>query len=127
MTVTVDNVAPVAEAGDDQAADEGTAVTFTGTVTDAGALDTHTAAWDFGDGNTANTLNATNTYADNGEYTATLTVTDDDGDTGTDTLTVTVSNVAPTVDAGADQTVETTLNVNGTYTDPGTGDTHTAT
>ena len=35
-----------------------------------------TYLWDFGDGNTADTMNATHQYANSGKYTVTLTVTD---------------------------------------------------
>jgi PKD repeat protein len=56
----------------------------------------------------------------------TLTVTDDDGGVGVDALTVTVNNVAPSVDAGPDQTADEgdTVSFSGSFTDPG-ADTHT--
>ncbi|MBF8266567.1 MAG: hypothetical protein HW388_75 [Dehalococcoidia bacterium] len=54
---------------------------------------------------TGKTFNLSHVYADNGTYTVTVTVTDDDGGSGFDTLTVTVNNVAPVVNAGADQAV----------------------
>ncbi len=56
-----------------------------------------------------------------------LTVTDDDGASDTDSTTVTVSNVAPTADAGVDQTVFSgdTVSFNGSFADPGWLDTHT--
>ena len=41
--VTVNNVAPVANAGEDKVGDEPSTFTFTGSHTDPGALDTHTA------------------------------------------------------------------------------------
>ena len=47
-------------------------------------------AWDFGDGNTATGVNASNTFAA-GTYTVKLTVTDDDGATDETTQTITVS------------------------------------
>ena len=63
---------------------------------------------------------------DNGIYTVTLTVNDDDGGVGVDTLTVTVNNVAPTVDAGSDQTVDEgdVVSFSGSFTDPGSADTY---
>ncbi|MEV4760295.1 ThuA domain-containing protein [Micromonospora sp. NPDC049559] len=52
------------------------AVTFTGTATDGDGDTPLTYAWDFGDGGTANTLEARHTYTAPGTFTATLTVTD---------------------------------------------------
>ena len=126
-SITVNNVAPSVNAGNDQTVNEGDTVSFSGSFTDTGWLDTHTIEWDFGDGGTASgTLTPTHAYGDDGVYTVTLTVTDDDVGVGTDTLTVTVNNVAPTVEAGDDQTVDEgdTVSFSGSFTDPG-ADTHT--
>ncbi len=49
---------------------------FTNASTTTG---TTTYAWDFGDSNTATTIDASNTYATNGTFTVTLTVTDSCG------------------------------------------------
>jgi len=128
LTVTVNNVAPIVDAGSNQTADEGEVVSFSGFFTDPGSADTHMIQWNFGDGSTfTGTQMPRHTYADNGAYTVTLTVTDDDGGTTSDTLEVTVSNVAPTVEAGPDQTAYEgdTVNFNGAFTDPGLTDTHT--
>ncbi|SCE95355.1 Glucose/arabinose dehydrogenase, beta-propeller fold [Micromonospora matsumotoense] len=54
-------------------------VAFTGTATDTEGDTPLTYAWDFGDGGTATTLNATHTYTTPGTFTATLTVTDKRG------------------------------------------------
>ncbi|WP_329107176.1 ThuA domain-containing protein [Micromonospora sp. NBC_01699] len=51
-------------------------VAFSGTATDPENDAPFTYAWDFGDGGTANTANATHTYTVPGNFTATLTVTD---------------------------------------------------
>ena len=127
-TVTVNNVAPTADAGAEQTVNEGDTVNFTGSFTDPGTADTHTIEWNFGDGHTANgSVTPSHVYAEDGVYTVTLTVTDDDGGVGTASMTVTVENVAPTVDAGADQTITEgdTASFAGSFTDPGTLDTHT--
>jgi VCBS repeat-containing protein len=91
VNVTVNNVAPVVEAGPDKTVDQGTAVSFSGSFTDPGA-DFHAIEWDFGDGSphVTGTLTPTHTYAQKGIYTVTLTVIDDDGDSGSDILTVVV-------------------------------------
>lgn len=59
----------------------GQTVTFTGSFTDPGQLDTHTNSWDFGDasGSANNSLIQTHQYATSGQYTVSLTVVDDDG------------------------------------------------
>ena len=91
-TVTVNNVAPVVgkiNAPLDPIA-VGTAITVNSTFTDVGILDTHTAVWDWGDGNTSSrTVNETDgsgsvndsyTYTSAGVHEINLTVTDNDGD-----------------------------------------------
>jgi VCBS repeat-containing protein len=89
--VQVLNVAPTADAGPDQSVAEGSSVAVAGSFMDPSPADTFTFLWDFGDGSTADTLNATHAYAGSGTYIVTLTVTDDDGGAGSDTLVVTVS------------------------------------
>jgi len=90
MTVTVDNVAPVANAGENQEEYSLEIVSFNGDFYDPD-LDTQTFEWDFGDESGASgTLSPTHVYTKGGEYTITLTVTDDDGGAGTDTMKVTV-------------------------------------
>lgn len=91
-SLSVNNLAPVVDAGTNQVTSQGTAVSFAGTFTDTGSLDTHTITWDFGDGNTiTGTLVPTHTYTSQGVYTVTLTVADDDTGTTSDQLVVTVS------------------------------------
>lgn len=88
--VTINNVAPIVDAGEDRTVTEGETILFSGNFTDPGE-DTHTITWDFGDGNNATgTLTPQHTYSDDGNYTVTLTIEDDDGGIGNDTLTVTV-------------------------------------
>jgi PKD repeat protein len=90
MTATVDNVAPVANAGESQEEYSLEMVSFSGDFYDPGT-DTQTFEWDFGDESGASgTLSPTHVYIKGGEYTITLTVADDDGGVGTDTMTLTV-------------------------------------
>ncbi|MBL3535639.1 MAG: PKD domain-containing protein, partial [gamma proteobacterium endosymbiont of Lamellibrachia anaximandri] len=128
-TVTVNNVAPIANAGPDQTFNEGDTANFNGSFSDPGSVDTHTVEWNFGDGSAtvSGSLTPSHTYADNGVYTVTLAVTDKDGGVGIDILIVTVNNVAPSVDAGADQMFNEgdTANFSGSFSDPGSVDTHT--
>jgi len=135
-TVTATNVAPSVDAGADATINEGSAFVSSGSFTDPGA-DTWTATVDYGDGSgtqplplTGKTFSLNHAYAaDDGIYTVTVTVTDDDSGVGIDTAGVTVNNVAPTVDAGLDQTVDEGTMISlepATFNDLGTLDTHTA-
>ncbi|GAA2360564.1 ThuA domain-containing protein [Dactylosporangium salmoneum] len=65
-------------------------VSFTGTATDAENDNPLTYAWDFGDGGSAATANASHTYTAPGVFTATLTVTDARGAKGTASVQVRV-------------------------------------
>ncbi|MEV1331185.1 ThuA domain-containing protein [Micromonospora costi] len=65
-------------------------VAFDGTATDAEGNTPLTYAWDFGDGGTASTLDASHTYTAPGTFTATLTVTDSRGATSYATVAVRV-------------------------------------
>jgi hypothetical protein len=121
---------PEVDAGEDETADEGEIVYFDGSFVDPARTLTagETIHWDFGDGESATgTLTPIHAYDDNGEYTVVLTVTDQEGDVGFDSLVVTVDNVAPTVDAGFDQTAEPgeLISFSGDFTDPGADDTWT--
>ena len=141
VPITVNNGPPVVEAGPDQVANEGATVALApATFGDPGTADTHTATIDWGDGSVepgtvneiagSGTVAGAHSYGDNGVYQVTVTVTDDDGASDSDSHTVTVSNVAPTVEAGPDQTVfeDDPVSLSAAlFTDPGTLDTHTAT
>ncbi len=110
-----DNVqdnAPVGNAGDDQTAAAGSAVSFNGGASsdDKGIA---SYSWDFDASNgitsEATGVTATYTYGTAGNYVVTLTVTDTNGQTSTDTMNVVVTaavsaDVAPIANAGDDQT-----------------------
>lgn len=95
-----------------------TTVTVSASFTDPGMLDTHTAVWDWGDGNTSagvitesggsGSVTGSHAYATPGSYVVTLTVADDDAGVGQSIfqyVVVYVPNQAPTADAGGPYTV----------------------
>ena len=119
FSVTVTNLAPIANAGPDTTADWGRLVTFGGTATDPGAGDQSTLqySWDFGDGTPPTTPSGSggsgvfHAYATPGLYTATMTVVDKDGGSGTDARTVNVTK--------RDTTTAYLGDTAGTYDTPG--------
>ncbi len=131
-TIEILNATPVVIAGDGQTIDEGSQFAATGSYSDEGTLDTHTATVNYGDGsgdepltlNVDRSFALAHSYSDNGTYVATVSVTDDDGATGTVATTITVNNVAPTVTLGDDATLRRgeTLMSSGSFADPGTDD-----
>jgi astacin len=90
-----------------------------------------TYAWSFGDGTCSvvtpplacSDADPMHPYVDNGSYDVTVTVSDgfDDDQAAT---TATITNVAPTVDAGPDATLDSgeTFDFSGTFSDPGLED-----
>jgi PKD repeat protein len=99
LTVTVNNQAPEADAGDDKLVAEDVEVSLEGfgndTISDVLNL---LFKWDFGDGSSQTSWNfdgsAAHTYEQMGDYTVTLSVNDGDVTT-TDTANVTVYNPVP--------------------------------
>jgi major membrane immunogen (membrane-anchored lipoprotein) len=132
------NIAPTANAGADQTITLPTnTVTLNGSGTDSdGTIAsyswTKTAGPSAGTISNASSATTTITSLIAGEYTFNLKVTDNQGATGTDTVHVTVKNdttttiqvakqnIAPTANAGADQTITlptNTVTLNGSATD----------
>lgn len=94
LTILVNNLPPLVEAGEFQIAERDVLVSFTGSFTDTGSLDAHEILWDFGDGATfTGTLTPNHVYLEGGIYTVTLTVVDDDHGTGSDTLLVYINPI----------------------------------
>ena len=124
--VTITNAAPVVSAGAQVDVNEGTALSFAGTVTDPGAADTFTVSWDFGDGQSSSSATVNHAYADDGTFSAVFTATDDDGTPATATRPVIVRNVAPTLTTSAPTaaTEATAYVYTLGFTDPGSADTH---
>ncbi|MFH2027564.1 MAG: PKD domain-containing protein, partial [Nanoarchaeota archaeon] len=94
LTITVNDVNPNAEAGDNKTVAEDTLVIFNASQSTPGSADDQITKyeWNFGDGSTAEGIISNHTYILNGNYTVTLTVTDEDS-TSQDTLTVDVTYV----------------------------------
>jgi len=108
MTVTVvDVTSPVADAGPDQAVDEGTVVALDGSgSTDNVGIVNYT--WTLTAGAPVALFGARPTYLfeDPGTFVVTLNVTDAEGNWGTDEVVVTVNDASqPVADAGPDHTV----------------------
>ncbi len=146
--VVVNNVAPSLSnvLATPATVNEGGSTTLTGNITDPGTLDAFTLSINWGDGSATETVtlpagsasfSVPHTFVDDNPtatssdaHTVSVTVTDDDAGADTESTQVTVNNVAPTVDAGAATATAdegTPFARSGSFTDPGTGDTWTAT
>jgi PKD repeat protein len=134
LTVTVANGAPVVEAGADATVDEGSAFSRVGAFSDPDPGDAWTATVDYGDGSGGQPLpldphqafTLSHAYADDGTYEAIVRVTDNGGAGSSDALVVTVTNVAPiaTLVGPASGAPGQAHPFTGSFTDPGTLDTH---
>ncbi len=126
IVISAPNADPVADPGGPYTGDEGSAVTLTDGSTDSDGT-VVSWLWDFGDSTTSTAQNPSVTYAEDGTYTVSLTVTDDDGASNTATTTATIGNVAASVSATVPATGITgdPVAFTGSFTDPGTTDTHT--
>ncbi|MBI4188661.1 MAG: PKD domain-containing protein, partial [Chloroflexi bacterium] len=147
ITVKVLDVAPrVAIESITSPINENGTTALTGSFTDVSLRDTHKGTVNWGDGIVeslsitqdagSGRFTASHRYLDDNpsgtssdNYTITVTITDDDNLSGTAVTQVTVNNLAPTVTAGANQTVNEgdSLSLNAQFSDIGSRDTHTAT
>ena len=131
-TATVVSTAPVVTLPPTATADAGEELTLAGSASDVDG-GTLTGSVDYGDGSdpasvpvAANgSFSLHHVYADGGTYDLTMTVTDAQGEQGVATSSVEVTgstptNQAPTVNAGADNSLleGQTLTATGTYNDP---------
>ena len=145
--VQVRNVAPAVTAMG-SSVDEGGQATVSGTISDPGTLDSFEVTIDWGDGSTpavlsrpagATTFEAQHVYVDDDpsgtpldDVPVWVSVVDDDNGMGQAETAVTVSNVAPTVQIAAVESVLGAVLVGvptrlaGSYSDRGEADTHTA-
>jgi hypothetical protein len=131
------NKPPVVSEFRDVSLDEGVALRLAGSFTDNDASKSWTATVDWGDGagpqrlelNADKSFSLNHLWAAGGPYTVTVAVTDDAGATGTSSFHVTVKNIAPTVSLGSavELAFDPTLHQTGTFDDPGTTETYTAT
>ncbi|GAM10010.1 dyslexia-associated protein [Geobacter sp. OR-1] len=112
--ITVNNVAPVVEAGPDANLVGSGSFSSSGSFIDPGA-DSWTAKVNYGDGtgdqalalNPDKSFALNHLYSANGKFTVTVTVSDADGGSGTDTATVNVSPL-PQADIAITKTVDKT-------------------
>jgi PKD repeat protein len=132
LLTTTPNGPPVADANGPYTGNEGSPVIFDASGSSDPEGDVLQYRWDFDNNGTWDTVwmdspTASHTYCDNYIGFVTLEVRDGLGFTDTATAAVTVSNVAPAPNAGGDQTVNEgdTVYFSGSFTDPGSCDTHT--
>jgi VCBS repeat-containing protein len=121
------NAAPVVDAGPDATIDEGSEFASSGSFTDPDSF-LWIATVNYGEDSDDSTLTLNfdgtfelnHTYPNDGAFTVTVEVSDF-LETGVDTVTVTVNNVAPSVDAGPDGTINQgeTFTSSGSFADPG--------
>lgn len=140
VAVTVNNVAPTVNAGDDATVVAGATFSQSGSFSDPGT-DSWSATVDYGDDsgeqpltlNPDKTFSLSHTYAAEGSYTVTVNVVDSI-EIGSDTLQVTVtpSNTSPEIGTPAfappsPVNAGTQVTLTAPFTDANTADTHAAT
>lgn len=138
--ITWVNSPPTNDAGGPFSGNEGSAINISGTATDPNG-DTLTNGWSYLAGagvdagatcsfGNAAALATTVTCTDDGAYTLTLSTSDGVNSAVTDTAVLTVANVAPVIASVSTPinpvAIGTPVQLNGTYSDAGSNDTHTA-
>jgi len=132
LNVTINRLGPVANINGPYTGNEGSPISLSSAGSSGGTGSSIVSyEWDLdfdGSYDDATGITTSHTWNDDGTYSIGLKVTNDHGDSDTATTTVTVNNVAPTVDAGPDDTINEgdTFTSSGSFTDPGS-DTWTAT
>ena len=143
-TVTVKNAAPVVSLGSNAPKDEGSLVTVTGKISDAGWLDPLTGTIDWGDGSSVQgvsgttenvrpdatlQINMSHTYGDNGNFNVKVCGKDDDTTT-CNSIVLEIRNVPTKVNYDSSQVKEInegqTVTVLSHFSDPGWLDTYTS-
>ena len=123
------NAPPTADAGGDRQVGEGSTISFDASGSTDTVGEIYSYAWTFEDDVTNVGPVVSRTFADDGEYVATLTVTDTAGSRHTDSAAITVDNlpvnITPLDDQPASEGQE--LFFSTTFVDPGVLDMHTAT
>ena len=130
--VVAANRVPNANVGGPYSAVEGSVIAFDGSTSADPDGDAITYDWDFGDASPhATGPTPSHTYVDNGSYAVKLVVTDSYGaKSAASQATATVANGTPAIASftgPSDGVTGVALNVNGSFTDVGTRDSHTAT
>ncbi len=142
--ITINNVNPsLSDVSITSPVDENGLATLSATIIDPGVADNFTIRIDWGDGSpvedfeyqpSQRTFSEHHRYLDDNptatpfdSYNVTLSITDKDGGNGSAGTTVVVNNAAPIANAGPDANAFTTVPFTfaGSFTDPGTLDTHT--
>lgn len=106
-TINVVNQAPLIDLGADLILDQGQPLSYVGSFTDPGLVDTFVGAVDYGAGSEALSLTPERTFVLSRPYQAVetlaidVTITDDDGGVGTERLNVTWVNITPTIESVA--------------------------
>jgi PKD repeat protein len=101
LPVVVLNLPPTVRSQNDRYSDEDEPVQFTAEASDTPSdIAGLSFSWDFGDGSTCSTQNASHVYRKAGTYPVKLSVQDDNGAEARDGFNITVSNLPPSVSAG---------------------------